>query len=58
MRSAQFGDASADKEIGEAFEKDFKKAEVLSLPITLMILLSPSARSSPPACRSCSAPPR
>ena len=35
----QFGDASADKQIGEAFEEDFKKAEFLSLPITLLILL-------------------
>jgi uncharacterized membrane protein YdfJ with MMPL/SSD domain len=35
----QFGDASADKAIGEAFEDDFQKAEVLSLPITLLILV-------------------
>jgi RND superfamily putative drug exporter len=35
----QFGDASAEKEIGEAFEEDFQKAEFLSLPITLVILL-------------------
>ena len=35
----EFGDASAEKEIGEAFEKDFQKAEFLSLPITLVILL-------------------
>jgi RND superfamily putative drug exporter len=35
----QFGDASAEKEIGEAFEEDFQKAEFLSLPITLAILL-------------------
>src|SRR5829696_568806 len=35
----QFGDASAEKEIGEAFEEDFQKAEFLSLPITLLILL-------------------
>ena len=35
----EFGDASAEKEIGEAFEEDFQKAEVLSLPITLVILL-------------------
>jgi len=35
----QFGDASADKEIGEAFDEDFRKAEFLSLPITLVILL-------------------
>ncbi len=35
----QFGDASADKAISKAFEKDFQKAEVLSLPITLLILI-------------------
>src|SRR5215207_6525262 len=35
----QFGDASAEKEIGEAFDEDFQKAEFLSLPITLLILL-------------------
>ena len=35
VQLGQFGDASAEKEIGEAFEKDFQKAEVLSLPITL-----------------------
>jgi uncharacterized membrane protein YdfJ with MMPL/SSD domain len=35
----QFGDASAEKAIGQAFEDDFQKAEVLSLPITLMILI-------------------
>ena len=35
----EFGDASSEKQIGEAFEEDFKKAEVLSLPITLIILL-------------------
>jgi uncharacterized membrane protein YdfJ with MMPL/SSD domain len=35
----EFGDASAEKQIGEAFSEDFKKAEVLSLPITLIILL-------------------
>jgi uncharacterized membrane protein YdfJ with MMPL/SSD domain len=35
----EFGDASAEKEIGEAFEQDFQKAETLSLPITLVILL-------------------
>jgi RND superfamily putative drug exporter len=36
---AQFGDASAEKEISKAFEEDFQKAEVSSLPITLIILL-------------------
>jgi uncharacterized membrane protein YdfJ with MMPL/SSD domain len=35
----QFGDASADKAISQAFEDDFQKAEVLSLPITLLILV-------------------
>jgi uncharacterized membrane protein YdfJ with MMPL/SSD domain len=35
----QFGDASADKAISKAFEDDFKKAEGLSLPITLLILV-------------------
>src|ERR671914_218071 len=35
----QFGDASAEKAIGQAFEDDFQKAEVLSLPITLLILV-------------------
>jgi uncharacterized membrane protein YdfJ with MMPL/SSD domain len=35
----EFGDASAEKEIGEAFEEDFQKAEFLSIPITLIILL-------------------
>jgi uncharacterized membrane protein YdfJ with MMPL/SSD domain len=35
----QFGDASADKAISKAFSDDFKKAEGLSLPITLLILI-------------------
>jgi uncharacterized membrane protein YdfJ with MMPL/SSD domain len=35
----QFGDASSDKAISKAFEDDFQKAEVLSLPITLLILV-------------------
>jgi uncharacterized membrane protein YdfJ with MMPL/SSD domain len=35
----QFGDASADKAVTEALEDDFQKAEVLSLPITLLILI-------------------
>jgi uncharacterized membrane protein YdfJ with MMPL/SSD domain len=35
----QFGDASSDKAISKAFEDDFKKAEGLSLPITLLILI-------------------
>ena len=39
LRVEQFGDASADKAISKAFEDDFKKAEVTSLPITLIILV-------------------
>jgi len=39
FRIEQFGDASADKELSESFENDFQKAEVTSLPITLVILL-------------------
>jgi RND superfamily putative drug exporter len=36
---AQFGDASAGKALSEAFEEDFQRAEFLSLPITLVILV-------------------
>ena len=39
LRIEQFGDASADRAITESFEDDFKKAESLSLPITLVILV-------------------
>ncbi len=35
----EFGDASADKELSKAFEDDFRKAEITSLPITLIILI-------------------
>jgi len=35
----QFGDASADKAISQAFEEDFQKAEILSVPVTLLILV-------------------
>jgi putative drug exporter of the RND superfamily len=35
----QFGDASANKAIDQAFSDDFQKAEMLSLPITLLILI-------------------
>ena len=35
----QFGDASADKELDASFEEDLQKAEKLSLPVTLVILL-------------------
>jgi uncharacterized membrane protein YdfJ with MMPL/SSD domain len=39
LRIEQFGDASADKALSAAFDSDFKKAEFLSLPITLLILI-------------------
>ncbi|HKE78711.1 MAG TPA: MMPL family transporter [Solirubrobacteraceae bacterium] len=35
----EFGDASANKAISQSFSDDFKKAETLSLPITLLILV-------------------
>jgi uncharacterized membrane protein YdfJ with MMPL/SSD domain len=39
LRIEQFGDASADKAIGKQFEDDFAKAELTSLPITLIVLV-------------------
>jgi RND superfamily putative drug exporter len=39
LRVEEFGDASADKALSKAFEDDFRKAELLSLPITLVILV-------------------
>jgi RND superfamily putative drug exporter len=39
LRIEEFGDASSTKALNKAFEDDFKKAETLSLPITLAILL-------------------
>jgi RND superfamily putative drug exporter len=38
-RIEEFGDASADKALSDAFADDFRKAEVTSLPITLIILI-------------------
>jgi RND superfamily putative drug exporter len=38
-RIEEFGGASADKALSQAFEDDFQKAEVTSLPITLIILI-------------------
>ena len=35
----EFGDASADKALDEALAEDFQRAEFLSLPITLLILV-------------------
>jgi uncharacterized membrane protein YdfJ with MMPL/SSD domain len=39
LRVEQFGDASAAKALNKSFEKDFQRAETLSLPITLLILI-------------------
>jgi anti-anti-sigma factor len=39
LRIEEVGDASAAKALDKAFKDDFKKAETLSLPITLVILL-------------------
>src|SRR4051794_32411530 len=39
LRVEQFGDASAGKAIDDRMSKDFSKAESLSLPITLAILI-------------------
>ena len=39
LRIEQFGDASVSKALGEVFEEDFKRAETLSLPVTLVILV-------------------
>jgi RND superfamily putative drug exporter len=39
LRIEEFGDASSTKALNKAFADDFKKAETLSLPITLAILL-------------------
>jgi RND superfamily putative drug exporter len=39
LRVEQFGSASADKAISKSFEDDFQRAEFLSIPITLLILL-------------------
>jgi RND superfamily putative drug exporter len=35
----QFGDASAGNALDESFEEDFRRAETLSIPITLLILV-------------------
>ncbi|MDX6535929.1 MAG: hypothetical protein QOD37_270 [Gaiellales bacterium] len=39
LRVEQFGDASSGKKFDDKLKSDFKKAEFLSLPITLLILL-------------------
>ena len=39
LRIEQFGDLTAAQAIGHSFDDDFKKAEFLSLPVTLVILV-------------------
>ncbi|MDP1849325.1 MAG: MMPL family transporter [Solirubrobacteraceae bacterium] len=39
LRVEQIGSASAEKAFGQAMEDDFKRAETLSIPLTLFILL-------------------
>ena len=39
LRIEQFGDASSDKALGASLDNDFKRAEFLSLPITMLILI-------------------
>jgi uncharacterized membrane protein YdfJ with MMPL/SSD domain len=39
FRIEEFGGASADKALSDAFAEDFQRAEVTSLPITLIILI-------------------
>ena len=39
LRIEQFGDASANKALGDSLDGDFRRAEFLSLPITLIILI-------------------
>ena len=39
VRVEAFGDATVNKGISDRFDKDFQRAEVLSLPVTLVILV-------------------
>jgi RND superfamily putative drug exporter len=39
LRVEAFGDATLDKGVSDRFDKDFQRAEVLSLPVTLVILV-------------------
>jgi uncharacterized membrane protein YdfJ with MMPL/SSD domain len=39
LRVEEFGGGSADKALSKAFEDDFKRAELTSLPITILILI-------------------
>ena len=51
---AQFGEASAEKEISDVISKDFQRALVTSLPITLLILLVTFGAWLPRAFHCCS----
>ena len=57
LRVEEFGSASASKALLSAYTGDFNRAEHTSLPLTLLILLAPSVRSSPPVCPCCSGSP-
>ena len=39
VRVEQFGGTSADVALGETLDEDFQRAELLSIPITLAVLL-------------------
>ncbi len=39
LRVEEVGDASGEKAVGDSLEKDFSKAEMTSLPVTLLILV-------------------
>ena len=39
VRVEQFGDTSADLALGDTLDRDFQRAELLSIPITLAVLL-------------------
>ena len=43
VRVEAFGDATVNKGISDRFDKDFQRAEVLSLPVTLVILVVAAA---------------
>ena len=58
LRIEEFGDASAAKALDEAFEDDFRKAELLSLPITLLILVVAFGALVAAGSRCCSGSPR
>ena len=50
---AEAGDASVDRATNDIVSADFRHAELTSVPVSLVLLLSCSARWSPPASRCC-----